>query len=170
MVVVMVVMVVVVVVVVVVVKDIKQHLKSASPNSDFWRLQRQRAMGNRLQCQYLAHNCQRKRKVTSPPEQYPKPLQKTQRLYPHALVLSTIIWRQWSSGVEQGDLVEDVIATAAVGPSPKLEERCSAASLALLRLFAAKTKRKTPLDSRMCCSFLAMRSDWNAIISADRRL
>ena len=75
-----------VVVVVVVVKDIKQHLKSSSPNSDFWRLQRQRAMGNRQQCQYLAHNCQRKRKVTSHPEQYPKPLQKTHRIYPHAPV------------------------------------------------------------------------------------
>jgi hypothetical protein len=77
---------VVVGVVVVVVKDIKQHLKSSSPNSDFRRLQRQRAMGNSLHRQHLAHNCQRKRMVTRPPEQYPKPLQKTHRTYPHAPV------------------------------------------------------------------------------------
>jgi hypothetical protein len=51
-----------------------------------------------------------------------------------------IIWRLWNNGMEQGELMEDVVSSAAVGPSTKLEE-----------------------------SFLALRSDWNSIISPEQR-
>ncbi len=36
---------------------------------------------------------------------------------------SVIIWRQWNNSMEQGELMEDVVSSAAVGPSSKLEER-----------------------------------------------
>jgi hypothetical protein len=53
---------------------------------------------------------------------------------------STLVWREWTSGIDQGNLIEDVVVSAAAGASPKLEE-----------------------------SLLALRSDWNSFISAEKR-
>ncbi len=51
---------------------------------------------------------------------YHHPASITRVVFPPA---SMLVWRQWTSGVEQGELMEDSVATAAVGPSALLEAR-----------------------------------------------